>query len=203
MQNFQTLVSCVQRGKLAMAACVAGLVVLSSATLSPTAAFASGNGEDADPDELTAQQIEVIEAWNEHAEPISGVARVAPLELVAGDGSSTNAMEAPQRSYSLEVSLYRGSWLAWASERVYWRYDGRRMLSSSGYQSTGAIFPNNVTALGTSRIRASSTMHSWRGSYRVGAGVPTPWGNANVYNWTSTARIDVLRNGACNGWWVN
>lgn len=90
----------------------------------------------------------------------------------------------------------------WAEERVDFRYDGNKVVSSSGYQSSGAIFPNNVTRNGTKRITATTATHSWRGQYTVGAGVPTPWGNANVYNATSTARTDVKRSGAWSAWWI-
>ncbi len=91
----------------------------------------------------------------------------------------------------------------WAKERVTFGYDGRRVVWSSGYQSSGAIFPNNVTRNGTERMYSSRSVHKWRGSYTVGAGVPTPWGNANVYSATSTVRSNVYANGAWNMWWLD
>jgi hypothetical protein len=100
------------------------------------------------------------------------------------------------------TKLYRGSALMWGEERVEFVYSDSKVISSTGYQNAGAIFPNNVRRHGTKRIVSSSSLHSWRGQYTVGAGVPTPWGNANVYNRTSTARTDVKRGGAWSAWWV-
>ena len=90
----------------------------------------------------------------------------------------------------------------WAEDRVDYGYGNGVVTWSSGYQSWGAIFPNNVTPLGLKRIVTSSAIHSWRGQYSVGAGVPTPWGNANVYSATSTSRFDITSSNA-KAWWVN
>lgn len=198
MHKYEEPATHARRRPLALIGLISGFMVLTSSILIPEAAFASSPDEPAEVEGLTAEQLQVIDAWTANAHSTSGVARVAPTGM-----ATTNGMASTQATYSMEVSLYRGSWLAWADERVYWRYTGYTILSSSGYQSTGAIFPNNVTALGTSRISTTSSKHSWRGRYMVGAGVPTPWGNANVYNWTSTARIDVQKSGAYNGWWIN
>ena len=91
----------------------------------------------------------------------------------------------------------------WANERVSFSYSGGRVIHSNGWQESGAVFPNNVTTHGTSNVLALADQHQWRGTYTVGAGVPTPWGNANVYNMTSTARTNVNGNGSWNAWWVD
>src|SRR5699024_9725172 len=100
------------------------------------------------------------------------------------------------------TSLYRGSFLMWAAERVEFGFNGTSVTYSSGYQNSGAIFPNNVTRHGPERIGTVGNTHSWRSKYTVGAGVPTPWGNANVYNATSAARTDVDGNGGWSAWWI-
>lgn len=113
------------------------------------------------------------------------------------------AEERPMGSQTRTAKNYRGSFLMWAEECVEFSYNGRRVNWSSGWQTSGAVFPNNVTRHGTTRISSSSALHSWRGKYTVGAGVPTPWGNVNVYNATSTVRTDVRGSGAWSSWWVN
>lgn len=104
---------------------------------------------------------------------------------------------------SKTVRAYRGSFLMWAEEAVSFNYNGSRVTWSSGYQKSGAVFPNNVTQNGTSRIYSSGWNHRWRGSYTVGAGVPTPWGNANVYNMTSVITTNVYGNGGYSYYWDN
>lgn len=42
----------------------------------------------------------------------------------------------------------------------------------------------------------------WRGGFRVGAGVPTPWGSANIYSATSYAQSRVKNIGSMQ-WWLN
>lgn len=100
------------------------------------------------------------------------------------------------------LKLYRGSWLMWAEEDVQysWSADGRTVNWSSAWQNSGAIFPNNVTQLGTRRTLKRTTEHRWRGGYMVGAGVPTPWGNANVYNQTSYAESVIKNIGSIQRW---
>ena len=101
------------------------------------------------------------------------------------------------------ISSYRGSFLMWAEETVEFYYSGSRVTWSDAYQKSGWIFPNNVTNNGTSKIYTSSWNQRWRGSYTVGAGIPTPWGNANVYNSTSVITTNVYGDGTYNMVWDN
>lgn len=48
----------------------------------------------------------------------------------------------------------------------------------------------------------TSTQHDWRGGFRVGAGIPTPWGSANVYSATSYAQSRIKNTGSVQ-WWLN
>lgn len=92
----------------------------------------------------------------------------------------------------------------WAEECIQFGYsgDGRTVSWSSGWQNSGWIFPNNVTELGQTRFYKTSTQHDWRGGFRVGAGVPTPWGSANVYSATSYAQSRIKNTGSVQ-WWLN
>lgn len=101
------------------------------------------------------------------------------------------------------ISSYRGSFLMWARENVEFTYANGHVTWSSGYQESGAVFPNNVENNGTSLAYASSAEHRWRGSYTVGAGVPTPWGKANVYSATSTISTTVRGNGSWTSQWTD
>jgi hypothetical protein len=143
------------------------------------------------PDDLTAQQKEAIAIW-EAPQETSGSSphRTAPSAPAPGAMSD-------EETWKTRTSLYRGSILMWANERVDFSSTSSSVLWSSGFQESGAVFPNNVTQNGTSRIMNSRAKHIWRGGYTVGAGVPTPWGNANVYNASATATTEVR---AGDGW---
>lgn len=138
-------------------------------------------------DDLTPEQKQAIAIWESPQQTAKSAPAAAPA----------SAQTAARASYTNRTSLYRGSWLMWANERVDFGSTSSTVSWSSGFQEAGAVFPNNVTRNGTSRIFNNSSKHTWRGSYTVGAGVPTPWGNANVYNATSTATTNVFSG---NGW---
>lgn len=167
-------------GGAAAAAVIFGLLV---------PAMAQAEADTPSVDDLTPQQVQAIDAWEGTEVNTSSV---APTEgaLAARASSGTNSMK-----------LYRGSWLMWGEERVTfgWASPGK-VTWSDAYQASGAVFPNNVTTKGSKRYYATSARHDWRGTYVVGAGVPTPWGNANVYNATSVAHSRVLNTGSYQ-WW--
>lgn len=156
------------------------------ALLVPTGAAVAA--ENPTYDDLTAEQKQAIAAW----EAPQSVAKSEPAAAARASGG-LSAMA----SYSGRTSLYRGSWLMWANEHVDFRSTDSAVTWSSGFQEAGAVFPNNVTRHGTSRISTESWRHMWRGGYTVGAGVPTPWGNANVYNATSYANTSLF---SANSW---
>lgn len=168
------------------------VMVTTALLTSASPAFASGSDspttDSARPD---ASQRAAIAAWES---PIGSSASAA----IVSKTSTTSASATSRRT----TKLYRGSFLMWGEERVEFTFNGTKVISSSGYQNAGAVFPNNVTRHGTKKVASSSSTHSWRGQYTVGAGVPTPWGSANVYNRTSTARTDVKKNGAWSAWWI-
>lgn len=173
---------------------LASVISVASLALSigfaPARALAADNGVDRDQSvvvdisnsEYKAQAEKAVNSWKNNK-------KMTALSDRAG-GSKT-------------VKAYRGSFLMWSEETINFDYSGHRVTWSSGYQKTGAIFPNNITANGTKRVYSSSWNHRWRGSYTVGAGIPTPWGNANVYNETSVITTNVYGNGSYNYSWDN
>jgi hypothetical protein len=150
-------------------------------------------------DDLTAEQRQAIATWETSG---SKVVRDAPIRAVSLGG--TDAATTAAAGGVKTLKLYRGSWMMWGEENVQFGYsgDGRTVNWSSGWQNSGWIFPNNVTEGGTVRYTTSSTLHRWRGKYTVGAGVPTPWGPANVYSATSYAQSDIRNIGSLQ-WWLN
>ena len=167
------------------------VVGLAAACLSFGGAFtahADSNTAPSDQQEEQAQQA--AQAWKDGAEPETS----ADAESVSDGNESVRTRVA---------SNYRGSFLMWARESVEFGFTGSKVTWSSGHQSSGAIFPNTVSENGTTRIHANDKERHWRGSYTVGAGVPTPWGNANVYHATSTIRTKVQADGGWRMWWIN
>jgi hypothetical protein len=145
--------------------------------------------------ELTEDQREAIATWNSSAAKVT-------RDSAAADSNQRLAAAASGGVKTLK--LFRGGFMMWAEESVQFGYsgDGRTVTWSSAWQNAGAVFPNNVTRLGTRKFLSTSTQHSWRGGYRVGAGVPTPWGNANVYTATSYAESRIKNIGSLQ-WWLN
>lgn len=144
-------------------------------------------------DDLTAQQQQAISAWEAG---VTGTTKDAKVKAVATVTAAAGGVKT--------MKLYRGSWVLWAEECIQFGYngDGRTVGWSSGWQNSGWVIPNNVSELGQNRFYTTSTQHDWRGGFRVGAGVPTPWGNANVYSATSYAQSRVKNIGSVQ-WWLN
>ncbi|WHS50282.1 hypothetical protein QM007_10265 [Rothia sp. SD9660Na] len=164
-----------------------GLLLLS--TFSPLHAsteLADLNNQEA---QRSASESAAIRAWEENRQTFYSM----PSEKVSS----------PASGQYTRVSFYRGSYLLWARETVEFRWSNNRVTWSNGYQQSGAIFPNTITEKGTSRVYTSSWNHTWNGRYTVGAGVPTPWGNANVYHTTSVITTNVYGNGGHSGNWNN
>ena len=149
-------------------------------------------------DDLTPQQHQAIASWES-----SATNKTSDLSLRQASANSTAAVAAGSGG-TKTMSLYRGSWLMWAQENIQFSYSGNGSTVnwSAGWQDSGWVIPNNVVEKGTTRYYASSTLHEWRGQYTVGAGVPTPWGNANVYSASSTARSTIKNIGSIQ-WWLN
>lgn len=93
------------------------------------------------------------------------------------------------------VQLYRGSGLAWSRDNVYFSYDGSKVTYSTGWQETGWVFPNIVRAISIERYNNRTDVHSYRATKTIGAGTPTPWGDAKVYESTFTDYIHVYGSG--------
>jgi hypothetical protein len=181
-----------------------GVTAVIIGVLGGPAAHAAGTTDAPSADDLTAQQREAIAAWSASGSNVSrdAAARSSSRPAAAGGAAATAGARAASSGGVSTIRLYRGSWLMWAEESVQynWSGDGRTVNWSSAWQSSGAIFPNNVTKLGTRKYFSSSTEHRWRGGYTVGAGVPTPWGNANVYNATSYAESIIKNIGSIQRW---
>ena len=169
------------------AAAGAAIITIGILTGSATSAAA----DDYTVDDLSAQQRQAIASWDTTA---TNVSRDTPKKASVSRAASTSGVKT--------IRLYRGSWLMWGQESVEFGYssNGTTVTYSSGYQDSGWIIPNNVTEGGTSRYYKTSTLHQWRGKYTVGAGVPTPWGNANVYSATSWAQSNIKNIGSVQYW---
>ncbi|MGG5255364.1 hypothetical protein ACQYAD_18215 [Neobacillus sp. SM06] len=83
---------------------------------------------------------------------------------------------------SNRITFYRGSSLAWSKDFVEWYYNGSSISSSSAWQSAGWIFPNIVRTNGITKYYTSTSLRKYRGSKTISAGVPTPWGDVNLYS---------------------
>ncbi|QHC57585.1 hypothetical protein [Rathayibacter sp. VKM Ac-2760] len=174
--------------KRTITALAGGTALIGALLLAPGAAHAADRPT---PEDLTAAQKEAIAIW-EAPQKMTGSSLTSVSEL-----RTSRTDDAP----TTRTSLYRGSFLMWANERVDFGSTDSSVSWSSGFQESGAVFPNNVTQNGTSRILSTRGKHTWRGSYTVGAGVPTPWGNANVYDASATATTEVRAGGAWSASW--
>jgi len=148
-------------------------------------------------DDLTPEQQQAVASWESGVDNTTVDRSLSRVKTEVG-------IAAASAGGTKTLSLYRGSWVMWARENVQFGYSGNGSTVnwSSGWQESGWVFPNNVTEKGQTRYYKSSTRHEWRGGYAVGAGVPTPWGNANVYSATSTARSTIKNIGSIQ-WWLN
>lgn len=136
------------------------------ATLSLGAMLLGGNtlvasaSELSNTDNLTAEQQEVINSF-----------------LNEKEQTQNNKMRAGYRA-----SFKRGSALMWSRDNIDFNASGGTISSSSLWQESGYIFPNIVRVNGGTRYSVSSTLHKWRATKTMGAGVVTPWGDVTVYN---------------------
>ncbi|KLO20908.1 hypothetical protein X275_10965 [Marinitoga sp. 1197] len=82
--------------------------------------------------------------------------------------------------FTYRTSLYRGSFMLWSRDNIEWRSNGTKIISSSGWQEVGYVFPNIVHAKGIVLISKTSTYHKYRTMKTIGAGVVTPWGDVKI-----------------------
>lgn len=170
---------------------VTGMIVAVS-LLIPNTAHASTDSPTVD--DLSTQQTQAIADWEAGAANTSTVTRPSAKTALSASGTTAT-------SGTSSMKLYRGSWVMWAEERVNFGWaSGGRVTWSDAYQAAGYVGASYVRRNGTKRIFASSTRHDWRGSYTVGAAVPTPWGSVKVYSATSFAFSRVLSIGAWQRW---
>lgn len=108
-------------------------------------------------------------------------------------------------TYSKSATLYRGSFLMWAEDRLRFSHStcSGTVTSSSLSQRAGYVFPNISKAKGTTRYYATSTLHRFEGRYEIGAGVVTPWGDVRVYGADYSTDWQARGSGAYSGYWEN
>ncbi|AEX86485.1 hypothetical protein Marpi_2110 [Marinitoga piezophila KA3] len=97
--------------------------------------------------------------------------------------------------YTYRTSLYRGSFMLWSRDVVEWQSNGTKIISSSGWQEVGYVFPNIAHAKGIVLIYKTSTFHKYRATKTIGAGVVTPWGDVKIYSQDVTDYVVVYANG--------
>ena len=114
--------------------------------------------------------------------------------LVMGSGSISASADTGRAVY------YRGSVLMWTRDSVDFIYSGGKVISSSGYQEEGWIFPNIARNKGITRYEESSGCHKWRAHNSAAAGVPTPWGDISVYSFDFVHRLVVNGDGTWDAW---
>ncbi|MBN9195049.1 MAG: hypothetical protein J0I44_03085 [Microbacterium sp.] len=174
-----------------------GALIVVAGVASGTGAQAATGDDGTGGSTAQQRQAQAVAAWE-------GTAGNMTRDTRSASKASAATVAAASSGGTHTMRLYRGSWLMWAQESVQYGYsgDGRTVNWSSAWQDSGWVFPNSVKEGGTQRFYKSSTLHSWRGKYTVGAGVPTPWGNANVYSASSNARSDIKNIGSIQ-WWQN
>lgn len=97
------------------------------------------------------------------------------------------------------ASFKRGSFLMCSRDNIDFYASGGKVTSSELWQEKGYVFPNTVRVNGGTRYYASSTLHKWRATKTMGAGVLTEWGDLTVYNNDVTDYYGV--DGSGNGYW--
>lgn len=138
---------------------------------------------------LTPEQKEAINAY---------VAQGREASAKKEYSSKTSPQET-KASGSERAYLYRGSFLMWTRDNVEFSYSNSEVTRSSGYQESGAVFPNFAENKGINRYDKISSRHSWRAKNTVGARVDGPIGNITIYKSDFTHRIDVYGSG---GWYT-
>ena len=107
----------------------------------------------------------------------------AEQQDIINDYVNTKEMVEDNRARgSYRASFKRGSSLMWSRDNIEFSTSSGRVTSSSLWQECGYIFPNIVRTNGGSKYYTSSTLHKWRATKTLGAGVVTPWGDVTVYN---------------------
>lgn len=84
----------------------------------------------------------------------------------------------------------------WTRDIVDFTYNNSKVTTSSGDQESGWIFPNIARNKGIKKIISVNAKHQYRAKDVIGAGIPTPWGDLNVYEKTYTHYLTVEKNGA-------
>lgn len=98
-------------------------------------------------------------------------------------------------------SIYysRGTFLLWSKTTITWTYNGTKITDSECNQDCGNIMPNLIDAQGASKYAYGGTTHyRYTSKYKVGSGIPTPWGDAFVYSFTQNDVGHIYANGAGN-----
>lgn len=95
---------------------------------------------------------------------------------------------------SYRASFKRGSALMWSRDNIDFSTSSGKVTSSSFWQEKGFVFPNIVRVHGGTRYYTSSSLHKWRATKTMGAGVVTPWGDVNVYEKDVTDYYGVDKN---------
>lgn len=83
---------------------------------------------------------------------------------------------------SYRASFKRGSALMWSRDNIDFSTSSGKISSSKLWQESGFIFPNIVRVKGGTRYQTTSTLHKWRATKTMGAGIVSPWGDVTVYN---------------------
>lgn len=148
-------------------------------------------GAFADDSALTPEGQKVLETFN--APPTSGSAVPKPSKVGKSD---LNLMSVASR----RASHYNGSWLVYTEMNVDFYFDWTRVVSSYGFQNTGAIGLNTVQALGIANTYTTNWEHNWRAQTDIGIGAPTPWGSLNVTHYTRNQYAVVYGDGAWRAW---
>ncbi|MDO5533970.1 MAG: hypothetical protein Q4F65_04890 [Propionibacteriaceae bacterium] len=128
-----------------------------------------------------------------------------PARVSGGAASTGQVSGAACGTRSKSATLYRGSFLMWAEDRLRFSHSTctGKVTSSSLSQRAGYVFPNISKARGTSRYSATSTLHRWEGRYEIGAGVVTPWGDVRVYGADYSTDWQAKGSGSYSGRWEN
>lgn len=84
-------------------------------------------------------------------------------------------------------SIYykRGIFLLWSETSIIWTYNGSKITDSACDQDSGFVAPNLIEEKGVTKYAYGGTSHyRYTSKYKVGAGVPTPWGTVFAYSYT-------------------
>jgi hypothetical protein len=173
----------VKKSIISISGAAAG-VVLALALAGPASASAPSPTDPANTPQLQAW----LHDSTVSASPPAATKAASPLAVSAG--TVTKALSGGKR-----ITHTRGSVLLWTSNSFEWYYTSAALTSSTGWQDVGYIFPNTASKGGIVRTLKSATVHNWRGTNNIGAGVVTPWGSVDVYRSSHTDYYSLLRAG--------